>query len=67
MRHKDNNKVLKRALKYAVLNKETNKIVIYRFKTQVADLLNVSTRTLDRQIPYKNNNFIVYEVSNVVF
>lgn len=67
MRHKDNSKVLKRALKYAVLNKETNKITIYRFKTQVADILNVSTRTLDRQIPYKNNNFIVYEVSNVVF
>ena len=67
MRHKDNNKVLKRALKYAVLNKETNKVVIYRFKTQVADLLNVSTRTLDRQIPYENSSFIVYEVSNVVF
>lgn len=67
MRHKDNNKVLKRALKYAVLNKETNKVVIYRFKTQVANLLNVSTRTLDRQIPYESSSFIVYEVANVVF
>lgn len=67
MRHKDTTKVLKRGLKYAVLNKETNKITIYRFKTQVADLLNVSTRTLDRQIPYENDKHKVYLISNVVF
>lgn len=67
MRHKDNEKVLKKGIKYAVLNKTTNKITIYRFKTQVATLLNISTRTLDRQIPYENDLFIVYLVSNVVF
>lgn len=67
MRHKDNEKVLKKGIKYAVLNKTTNKITIYRFKTQVATLLNVSIRTLDRQIPYENDLFIVYLVSNVVF
>ena len=66
MRQKDNTKVLKRGLKYAVLNIDTNKVAIYRFKTQVADLLNVSTRTLDRQIPYKNDKYIVYIISNVV-
>lgn len=67
MRHKDTTKVLKRGLKYAVLNKETNKITLYRFKTQVADLLNVSTRTLDRSIPYKNDKYEVYLITNVVF
>ena len=66
MRQKDNTKVLKRGLKYAVLNIHTNKVAIYRFKTQVADLLNVSTRTLDRQISYKNDKYIVYIISNVV-
>lgn len=66
MRHKIKNKVEKRFLKYAVLNKNTNKIDIYRFKTKVADLLNVSVRTLDRKIPYENDNYIVYLVSNVV-
>lgn len=66
MRHKDNKKVLKRALKYAVLNKNTKEITIYRFKTQVAELLNVSTRTLDRCIPYETIDYNVYFVSNVV-
>ena len=66
MRQKDNRKVLKRALKYAVLNKNTKEITIYRFKTQVADLLNVSTRTLDRYIPYETIDYNVYFVSNVV-
>ncbi len=67
MRHKDNTKVLKRALKYAVLNKNTNKVTIYRYKKQVADLLNVSIRTLDRQIPYENKDYNVYLIANVVF
>ncbi len=66
MRHKDNKKVLKRGLKYAVLDKETKKVTLYRFKTQVANLLNISTRTLDRGIPYENDNFAVYLVVNVV-
>ena len=66
MRHKETTKVLKRALKYIVIDKQTNKVVIFRFKTQVATLINVSTRTLDRQIPYKSNRYEVYLVSNVV-
>lgn len=66
MRHKDSKKVLKRALKYAVLNKETQKITLLRYKTQVSALIGVSTRTLDRKIPYENNSFGVFEVENVV-
>ena len=66
MRQKENKKVLKRALKYAVINKQTNKVTIYRFKTQVASLLNISTRTLDRNNPYITNDFEVYFISNVV-
>jgi len=66
MRHKETTKILKRALKYAVLNKETNKITIYRFKTQVSEAISTSTRTLDRGLPYENNKFIVYLISNVV-
>jgi len=66
MRHKDNKKVLKRALKYAVLNKNTKEITIYRFKTQVSALLSISTRTLYRDIPYETIDYIVYKVANVV-
>lgn len=67
MRHKDNKKVLVRALNYAVLNKESNKLTIYRFKTQVSEVVNVSTRTLLRGLPYENDKFIVYLITNVVF
>ena len=67
MRHKNTTKVLKRGLKYAVLDKNTNKITIYRFKSVVATLLNVSTRTLDRGIPYENASYKVYLIANVVF
>ena len=66
MRHKDTTKVLKRGLKYAVLDKNTNQITIYRFKTVVATLLNVSVRTLDRNKTYENDAYIVYLVANVV-
>lgn len=66
MRHKSTKKILVRALKYIVIDKETNKTTIYRFKTQVSDSINVSTRTLDRGLPYENSKFIVYLVSNVV-
>lgn len=66
MRHKDTTKVLKRGLKYAVLDKKTNQITIYRFKTVVATLLNVSVRTLDRNKTYENDAYIVYLVANVV-
>jgi hypothetical protein len=66
MRHKIKTKVEKGALKYAVLDKRTSEITIYRFKTAVADLINVSTRTLDRTIPYENNCFAVYLIANVV-
>ena len=66
MRHKDTTKVLKRGLKYAVLNKKTNKVSIYRFKTVVATLLNVSIRTLDRHTTYENDDYMVYLIDNVV-
>jgi len=66
MRHKIKTKVEKSRLKYAILNKKTNEITIYRFKTKVADLIGVSTRTLDRTIPYENDNYCVYLVCNVV-
>ena len=67
MRHKDTTKVLKRGLKYEKKKKNTNKITIYRFKSVVASLLNVSTRTLDRGIPFENDSYKVYLIANVVF
>ena len=59
-------KVKIKALKYAVLDKENGTIDIFRFKTMVADRINVSTRTLDRRIPYENEHFAVFMVASVV-
>jgi hypothetical protein len=67
MRHLDKTKVLKRALKYILIDKINNKASIFRFKTQIAKEINVSNRTLDRNLPYECKNYIVYSVSNVVF
>lgn len=61
-----NKKYTLKQLKYAVLNKETNKLTIFRYKNKVADYINVSTRTLDRSMPYENRQFLVVKVSNVV-
>jgi len=66
MRQNDNTKVLERGLKYAVLDKMFNTIAIYRYKTVVSNLIGVSTRTLDRTIPYKTDRYTVYLITNVV-
>lgn len=66
MRHKETTKVLKRALKYIVIHKPTNKVTIFRFKTQVANHINVSTRTLLRGLPYESIEYKVYLITNVV-
>lgn len=66
MRHKTPTKVKIKHLKYAVLNKNTNNVTIYHFKKSVADTIGVSVRTLDRNMPYKNDAFEVYLIANVV-
>ena len=58
-------KVLKSKLKYAVLNKETNKISIYYLQKDVANLFNVSRKTIFRNETYQNDKYIVYLIENV--
>ena len=62
MRHKPNIE----HLNYAVLSKESGKIYLFRFKTQVADFIGVSTKTLERVKDYQNELFSVHIVANVV-
>lgn len=57
---------IKDRLKYAVLNKKTGKIDLYYYKTHVAELLGVSTRTILRNKTYENDHFKLFEVGNVV-
>ncbi len=52
-------------LRYAVLNKETNKINLFFLKTHVANYLGVNKKTIYRNINYKNQKFEVYEVKDV--
>ena len=62
-------KVLKSRLKYAVLNKESKGISIYHLQKDVANLLNVSRKTILRNITdykmYENDKYIVYLITNV--
>ena len=58
-------KILKSKLKYAVLNKETNKISIYHLQKDVANLFNVSRKTIFRNETYQNDKYIVYLIENV--
>ena len=62
-------KILKSKLKYAVLNKESKTISIYHLQKDVADLFNVSRKTILRNINeykmYENDKYIVYLVTNV--
>ena len=62
-------KILKSKLKYAVLNKESKTISVYHLQKDVADLFNVSRKTILRNINkhkmYENGKYIVYLVTNV--
>ena len=53
-------------LKYAVFDKESKEISVFRFKNAVANKINVSIRTLERSFPYENDRFIACKVANVV-
>lgn len=58
-------KILKSKLKYAVLNKETQKISIFHLQKDVANLFNVSRKTIYRGLPYENSKYVVYLIANV--
>jgi phage regulator Rha-like protein len=62
-------KVLKTKLRYSVLNKETKEISIYHLQKEIADLFNVSRKTILRNITdnkmYENNKYIVYLIVRV--
>lgn len=57
---------IKNRLKYAVLNKETGKIELYYYKTHVAELFGVSTRTILRNKNYENDRFKLFEIGKVI-
>ena len=62
-------KILKSKLKYAVLNKESKGITIYHLQKDIANLFNVSRKTIFRNIDkhkmYENDKYIAYLVVNV--
>lgn len=58
-------KLKKEYLKYALLDKTTQKVEIYRYKKDVSNKMGVSTRTLDRNMPYETEKYIVFPVKEV--
>lgn len=59
-------KGIKNRLNYAVLDKQTDKIELFNFKTDVAKRIGVSIMTLNRNINYENECFRVYIIANVM-
>lgn len=64
-------KLKKEYLKYVLIEKETDKAVIYRFKTQLADFLTLNPRTISRNIEskgyYANKNYLIYPIIDVKY
>lgn len=62
-------KILKSKLKYAVLNKESKGVSVYHLQKDIANLFNVSRKTILRNIDkykmYENDKYIVYLVVSV--
>lgn len=58
-------KVIKKHLTYAVLHKKSGKIDLCRYKTQVARLIGVSVRTVQREVLHENEAFKVFLIGNV--
>lgn len=54
--------ILKRRLKYGVLDKDSSELTIHLTKKSVADLLKVSRMTIYRGIPYENSQYVVYNI-----
>ena len=65
MGHKTKDLIPKKRIKYAVLNKQTQKVSIFTFQKDVADLFDVSRKTIYRNLPYENDKYIVYLVDSV--
>jgi hypothetical protein len=65
MGHKKKDLILKRMLKYAVLNKTTEEIIIYYYQKDVAKLFKVSRKTIFRNRTYENEQYKVYLITNV--
>jgi len=66
MRHKRyKDKVKRTSLRYVLIDKQTNTATIHHFKTDLAQKMGISTRTLDRNLPYSSENWAVYQIKEV--
>ena len=54
--------VLKRKLKYGVLDKASGELSLHFTQKSVADLLKVSRMTIYRGLPYENSQYVVYRI-----
>lgn len=56
---------MNKVIKYVVIDKNTKNVLLFKYKIQIAEHLGVSTRTLDRKIPYETENYIVSLVTEI--
>ena len=68
-KRKTSNKVKKDHIRYVLVNKSTNKANIYHYKKDVAEIMEVSTKTLTRAEGddrcYESKNYIFYPILEI--
>lgn len=52
-------KIKTEQIKYAVLEKETKNVTLFRFKTKVSEFTGISTKTLYRNEVYENQKYLI--------
>lgn len=55
-------KIKTEQIKYAVLEKETKKVTLFRFKTKVSEFTGISVSTLDRNEVYENKKYLITNI-----
>lgn len=70
-RYKAPKKLKKEYLKYVLINTDTKKATIYRYKTDLAYFLEVNSRTISRNLTkqgfYTKENYTVYPIKDVKY
>jgi len=58
-------KVKEHHLKYVFIDKKTKTATIYHYKKELAEKVKLSTRTLDRKIPFETEDWAIYRVNTL--
>ena len=62
MGYRSKDYILKKKIKYGVVDKSSGELSILSTQKSVAELLKVSRMTIYRGLPYENSEYVVYSI-----